>query len=160
MERSTHAARAHPAVRAIPFALALWTAMMIALTIPAQADLRAGLSTGTMKLGHTAMFFGWTVLVGLYTMVYRGNWSLRLPRLFLATVVFGAAIEILQTALPFGRTGSVIDILWNSAGAAPACVVLWLIRTHLKKRHDRVRHGPVQTTYHPEPGSASSDIEL
>lgn len=160
MNSPKRAASRHPAVRAIPFALALWTMAMIGLTIPAQADLRAGLSTGTMKLGHSAMFFGWTVLVGLYAMVYREKWSLRLPRLFLATVAFGATIEILQSALPFGRTGSVIDILWNSAGAAPACVVLWRIRTWSRSRRDVGDHGSVQTTYHPEPGSASSDIEL
>ncbi|TVR35353.1 MAG: VanZ family protein [Spirochaetaceae bacterium] len=112
----------------IPLLLAAWTAGMLALTMAPLEEVRAGISFSITKLGHTVLFFGWTVLAGLYVMVFRGNWGVRLVPLLIAGTLFGVAIELAQLLLPFGRSARLLDVVMNAIGAAAGCLVLQRVR--------------------------------
>ena len=109
---------------AIPMLLAGWTLAMLLLTLMPMAEVRGELPFIVTKLGHSVLFFGWTVLAGLYLMVFRRKWTIGLLPLFVAATLFGAGIEVAQQLLPFNRTGRVLDVIMNAIGAAGGCWAL------------------------------------
>ena len=92
------------------------------------------LSFTAAKLGHLVLFGGWTAIVGMTLMIWRGSERLNLKWLWIAAVTFGAVIEILQTALPFDREGSLLDVVINAVGVSAACLVLRKVqRNHVAR---------------------------
>ncbi|MFO7648196.1 MULTISPECIES: VanZ family protein [Halomonas] len=78
------------------------------------------------KLNHFVGYAGLAGLIGLA--------GVRLPRAFLAAVLFGIAIEVAQVPVPGRSGGDWADILANSLGAAFAVVLLHLLRRGLWPR--------------------------
>ena len=108
----------------IPTLLVGWTLGMLLLTLMPMEEVRAELPFGITKLGHTVLFFGWTALAGIYLMVFRRKWTIRLIPLFVTATLLGGGIELAQHLLPFNRTGSLLDVVMNAIGAATACWAL------------------------------------
>lgn len=93
------------------------------------------------KLGHFLIFFGWTLLYGLF-MFSKKRTEIKFVLIFLAGAVFGVSIEILQGILPIGRTMGASDALADISGSIVAIGILFLIKRrylssemekHLKK---------------------------
>ncbi|TVQ34861.1 MAG: hypothetical protein EA384_17000 [Spirochaetaceae bacterium] len=117
----------------VPLLLMAWTAVILVLTMAPLEEVRGEISFSITKLGHTVLFFVWTVLAGLYVMLFRGNRSVRLLPLLIAGTLFGAAIELLQLVLPFNRSARLLDVAMNAIGAAAACGVLHWLRRQLRQ---------------------------
>ena len=116
----------------IPVLFISWTLITLYLTLsPAQyiADVHL---FDFDKLGHFAMFGGWTGLVGLYIMIYKGRYNVNLLPLVIIGIVFGAFIEFLQWALPIYRSPSFMDMVANSLGCIAAWGVLRFIQRRIK----------------------------
>jgi hypothetical protein len=71
-------------------------------------------------------FLAWAVLTGLGLLF----WPSRPGRVTAFALFLGGLIEVLQSALPFGRDGDVRDLFGDSVGIASAlliwCVLRWL----------------------------------
>jgi VanZ family protein len=76
------------------------------------------------KVAHFGLFFGFTLL--FYLDRHAG-----LGRIFLISVIFAVAIELVQWVLPF-RDVEVADVLAGAAGAALATVALRLLGRHVR----------------------------
>jgi VanZ family protein len=92
---------------AAAFALGAMTILWFSLKpMPAQA------AAGQIdKVEHFAAYAGLTLL-GFLT------WGRASAMLVAGVLLFGVGVEIAQALLPTGRTGSVLDALANTAGAA------------------------------------------
>ena len=68
----------------------------------------------------------WLVLTGLGLLLStRRRWAIGV-----FTFAFGAAIEVLQATMPFGRDGDIVDLMADSVGIATA-YFLWRVAGHL-----------------------------
>lgn len=76
------------------------------------------------KVGHMALFGGWTFLLGLYQHINNDS-----PRnvwyFFLIGVSFGLIIELLQRFLPLNRHGGFGDLLFDAFGCL---IAVWLLK--------------------------------
>lgn len=108
--------------------LLLWSLATVLLTLLPGESIQPQVSRAIAKLGHVVLFGGWALLAGLSVVALRGMQRLNLRLLWIAAVTFGAIIEILQTALPFSREGSLLDVVINAVGVSAACLVLRRIR--------------------------------
>ena len=104
--------------------LLLWSLATVLLTLLPGESIQPQVSRAIAKLGHVVLFGGWALLAGLSVVALRGMQRLNLRLLWIAAVTFGAIIEILQTALPFSREGSLLDVVINAVGVSAACLVL------------------------------------
>lgn len=77
------------------------------------------------KLLHAIFYFGFTVL---WVLFFRTRPSVKSPLLFgfSLAVIYGAAIEVCQAVFTTGRSGDVLDVLANTAGALIAVLFLKL----------------------------------
>ncbi|MEX2639993.1 MAG: VanZ family protein [Balneolales bacterium] len=117
----------------------MWTLITIYFTlVPAQYMSEARLYQFD-KLGHFAMFGGWTGLIGLYWMIYRRNYDVNLLPLVIAGLLFGGLLEFLQFILPVNRSPSLLDMIANGLGCLTAGGVLKIIQNRAKNILTRVR---------------------
>lgn len=79
------------------------------------------------KIGHFIIFFGWTLLYGLF-MFTKKNTETRLILIFLAGSSFGILIEVFQGILPIGRHMDINDALVDIGGSFLAISVIFLIK--------------------------------
>jgi VanZ family protein len=79
------------------------------------------------KLGHFLIFFGWTLLFGLF-MFSKKRTEIKFILIFLIGSLFGISIEILQGILPIGRTMDMYDAVTDILGSFVAVVILFLIK--------------------------------
>lgn len=79
------------------------------------------------KAGHFFIFFGWTLLYGLF-MFTKQQTETKLVLIFFAGCFFGISIEILQEILPIGRTMDIWDALVDICGTVVAICILFLIK--------------------------------
>lgn len=79
------------------------------------------------KIGHFLIFFGWTLLYGLF-MFTRKQTETKLILIFLTGAFFGISIEFLQEILPIGRTMDAYDALVDICGSIAAIGILFLIK--------------------------------
>lgn len=83
------------------------------------------------KVIHFVFYFGFAVLAGLacrerkIMAVNRRNDYLKI---FLAALLFGTFIEVLQVTLTTWRSGDILDAVANSAGALAGTAFLWRFR--------------------------------
>lgn len=123
----------HPLiVKSIPWALVIWTLIIIYLTtFPSERIIDVSIFKYD-KIGHFLIFGGWTFLVGLIQLLTLGNIHKSLYPIPIAGIVFGAIIELLQYILPYKRFASWEDIIANTLGCLLAFVVLLYIRKKLR----------------------------
>lgn len=124
----------YPVLRkTIPALFILWTLITFYLTLsPAQYLAEVDVFQFD-KLGHFAMFGGWTGLIGLYLMLYKKDYNVNLLPLVIIGIAFGAFIEFLQLVLPVSRSASFMDMVANSLG----CLTAWAVLSFIQKRITR-----------------------
>ncbi|SHF30971.1 VanZ family protein [Streptoalloteichus hindustanus] len=110
-------------VRQLPFVVAML------LSVPILFTPESGVPTappGTDKVVHFTLFAA-MALTGLYA---------RLPRLPLVVglAIYAPLSEILQVALPLGRSFGVDDIVADLVGLAAAVLVGWLLARRAARR--------------------------
>jgi glycopeptide antibiotics resistance protein len=134
----------HPLfIQSIPWALVIWTLLIIYLTIAPSEQLIDVKLFQYDKLGHFVIFGGWTFLVGLIQIIYFGNLSRPLFPIPLAGTLFGIFIEGMQYVLPFRRHASFDDIIANTLGCLLAFAVLLLIRHYLRSLTNNSSSEPI-----------------
>ncbi|MEL7832568.1 VanZ family protein [Fodinibius sp. Rm-B-1B1-1] len=89
------------------------------------------------KLGHTLLFGGWSLALGLYLNIYK-NKHIKPWIVFACGVLFGLIIEILQYSLPVNRHADPIDFLFDVIGCL---IAVWVLKLVLPKNADK----PVET---------------
>lgn len=119
-------------VQSIPWVIAVWTMIILYLTMTPSDSLVDYKVFQYDKLGHAAIFGGWTFLLGMSQLVYRNKTSAALWPIALTGVLFGALIEFMQYALPFGRSASWSDIIANTVGCVLALIVLFYIKKNIR----------------------------
>ena len=101
---------------------AVAVAILLYMTLaPSKAVPGAGLIWD--KAEHAG---AWLVLTGLGLLLStRRRWAIGV-----FAIAFGAAIEVLQAAMPFGRDGDIVDLMADGVGGATA-YFLWRVAGHL-----------------------------
>lgn len=111
----------------------IWTLITLFLTlVPGRYIPHYGIFSFD-KLGHTALLFGWTYLLGLTMIDAR---KLAVSRIVLATffgIFFGGLIEILQYVLPFHRDADIFDFMADLVGCLIALLLLFASKRALSK---------------------------
>ncbi|MEX0778565.1 MAG: VanZ family protein [Balneolales bacterium] len=116
----------------IPLTVVVWTIITLYLTLsPTEYIAEAGVFQFD-KVGHFAMFGGWTGLIGLYLMIYKKNYNLNLLPLIIAGILFGAFVEFLQIVLPIDRSPGYMDMLANTLGCLTAYGILKILQSRAK----------------------------
>lgn len=103
-----------PAVRCV-FVLAI-AVLTYQSVVPATGS---SVVTHFDKLMHA---LGYAVLTGLLALAAP---RMGLVKLFVFPTIYGGAMEIAQSVMPYGRTGSVWDLLANMVGAAFIVLCVW-----------------------------------
>ncbi len=85
------------------------------------------------KLGHFLIFFGWTLLYGLF-MFEKKRTETKFILIFIIGCIFGIVIEILQGVLPIGRTMDIMDALTDIIASFIAMILLFLIKRRYLSR--------------------------
>ena len=78
------------------------------------------------KLGHLAVFGGWTFLVGYYRFLAAPE-AVNLFSIFFIGVSFGISVEILQYILPSNRVADLFDVAFDALGCFIATLLLYKI---------------------------------
>lgn len=78
------------------------------------------------KLGHLAIFGGWTFLVGYYRYISNPE-AINLFSIFFIGVLFGITVEGLQYILPLNRMADLFDVAFDALGCFIATLVLYKI---------------------------------
>ncbi len=112
----------------LPLLFSVWMVLLMYLTIAPPSMIKAASSFINPGLGHVILFGGWTVLLGFTLIINLKKIDVSLLLLWVAGVGFGAIIEILQLVLPYGRQGSVTDVLLNAVGCTIAVLILSFYR--------------------------------
>lgn len=79
------------------------------------------------KLGHFLIFFGWTLLYGLF-MFEKKRTETKFILIFIVGCIFGVTIEVLQGVLPIDRNMDLMDALTDVSASFIAMVLLFLIK--------------------------------
>lgn len=109
----------------LPLLLLGWMILALYLTLFPGDMLITAARWGNPKLGHVILFGGWTFLFGLNMMVYFRRPFFPIYITLLIGIFFGAAVEMMQGLMPFGRTGTLADIGFNTIGVGIAGLLLW-----------------------------------
>lgn len=111
----------------IKILLALTTVVILLLTMLPPDRIGDSKVFNYDKLGHFIIFFGWTLLFGLF-MFTKKQTEAKLLLIFLAGCIFGVSIEIFQGILPLGRTMDLNDALVDICGSIVAIGIIFLIK--------------------------------
>jgi VanZ family protein len=122
-------------IRIVPFLLLFWTAMVAYFTLSPADYLPESNLFGYDKLGHFGLFGGWTGLIGLFLVFYRGKESTSLWVIWIAGLLFSLLIEGAQGALPLGRTAEWADMFANALGCTTATGIIMLLRRSRFKKY-------------------------
>lgn len=85
------------------------------------------------KLGHFLIFFGWTLLYGLF-MFTKQRTETKFLLIFMAGCIFGVAIEIFQGILPIGRNMDLMDAISDILASFTAILLLFVIKRRYLSR--------------------------
>lgn len=108
----------------LPFMFGIWMIIVIYLTIAPPSMLKTASTVIHPGLGHVILFGGWTLLLGFTLLINLEKKDLSLFVLWISGILFGAFIELMQYIMPFGRSGSLVDIGLNTIGCTIAVYVL------------------------------------
>lgn len=126
----------HPILkRALPYILLVWTLIILYLTMAPSDTLPDSVIFDYDKLGHLAVFGGWTMFVGLFILVSLEKLYFPMKWIALSGFLFGGLIEILQYVTPFNRSASWADAVANGIGCAFAYFVLRYIQNDMIARN-------------------------
>lgn len=115
-------------IRISPYVFALLTIATIALTLlPAKHFESAQVFTYD-KFGHFILFFAWTLSFGMTAFFKHWSKFAHLAAVFVASVLFGLAIEIAQRLLPVNRAFEWADLAADGLGSLAAIGLLYLLR--------------------------------
>lgn len=112
----------------LPVLLIGWMFLALYLTLFPGEMLVTAARWGNPKLGHIILFGGWTFLFGLNMMVYFKRPFFPIYLMLIMGIIFGAVVEMMQFMMPYGRTGTLADIGFNTAGVMAAGLLLWIYR--------------------------------
>ncbi|MCC5934029.1 MAG: VanZ family protein [Balneolales bacterium] len=113
----------------LPLLLFGWMILAMYLTLFPGDMLVSAARWGNPKLGHVILFGGWTFLFGMNMMVFFNKPRFPVFLMILIGIIFGAIVELMQFAMPYGRSGMVSDIGYNAVGASLAGLMLWFYRS-------------------------------
>lgn len=125
----------------IKILLVLTTLIILLLTLLPASQMGRSKVFDYDKIGHFTIFFGWTLLYGLF-MLTKKYTETRLILIFIAGCLFGISIEIFQGILPIDRHMDINDALVDILGSLMAIGIIFLIKRryltsemerHLKK---------------------------
>lgn len=117
--------------KSIPWLIAVWTIIILFLTL-APSDSIPDIEIFTYdKLGHMVVFGGWTFLLGLMAITTPGKTGYNLWIIVISGIMFGAFIEFMQYITPFNRSASWYDIIANTIGCLIAYAALRWIQKDL-----------------------------
>lgn len=89
------------------------------------------------KLGHFLIFFGWTLLFGLF-MFTKKKTETKFVLIFIVGCAFGVAIEIFQEILPIDRNMDIFDALTDILASFTAMILLfWVKRRYLSRKMEK-----------------------
>lgn len=112
------------------FSLITCTVFILGGTLfPSEQDIPQGFWDND-KLVHFLAFLIWTFLFGLYRL-YKKDY--KLYPVFIAGLVFGALIELLQHLLPIHRSAELFDFIADGLGSGVAVILLLVIQKRLAK---------------------------
>lgn len=107
--------------------LVLTTLLILTLTMLPPDKLGESEVYDYDKLGHFLIFFGWTLLFGLY-MFTKKKTETKFVLIFIGGCVFGVAIEIFQEILPIDRDMDIYDALTDILASFTAMLLLFLVK--------------------------------
>jgi hypothetical protein len=108
----------------LPFLFGLWMIIVLYLTIAPPTMIKTASTIINPGLGHVILFGGWTLLLGFTLLINLERKDLSLFVLWISGILFGACIELMQYLMPFGRSGSFVDIGLNTIGCTIAVYIL------------------------------------
>lgn len=111
----------------IKILLALTTLLILFLTLLPASSMGNSKVFDYDKIGHFGIFFGWTLLYGLF-MFTKKHTETKLLLIFLAGCFFGISIEIFQGILPIDRHMELNDALVDIGGSLLAIGIIFLIK--------------------------------
>jgi VanZ family protein len=80
------------------------------------------------KIGHFALFFGWTLFFGLTAIFRQWNQFAHLAVLLVTALVFGFLIEVIQLWVPLGRSFDWQDWIADAIGSLVAIGLLYFLK--------------------------------
>lgn len=123
----------------LPYFFGLWMIIVIYFTMAPDVMVKPATKLLNPGIGHIILFGGWTTLLGFTLLVSFNKMNISLSFLWLAGVLFGGVIEILQSALPFERNGNWIDFGLNAIGCTIAVIVIYAYRSYRNSYIERVK---------------------
>lgn len=108
----------------LPLGMIVLTLVTLVLTLVPADFLGESRLWSFDKLGHLALFGGWTFFLGLYKNINSPS-SINAWLFFIAGVSFGILIELLQHFLPLNRHADFGDLLFDTLGCLLA---VWLLK--------------------------------
>lgn len=102
------------------------TAVTLALTLLPLDKVMPSQIWSYDKIGHLAIFGGWTFLVGYYRYLLNPA-TLNLFVIFIVGVIFGVGIEVLQYLMPLNREADFFDVAFDAVGCFLAVLALYKI---------------------------------
>ena len=119
--------------QSLPWVIALWTIIILYLTLAPSETLPKSSVFDYDKLGHMVVFGGWTFLVGLFIITTANKINYSMLRIAMTGFLFGATIEIVQYLAPFNRSASFADAIANGIGCIIAYYILIAIQRDILK---------------------------
>lgn len=121
----------------IKILLVLTTLIILLLTLLPAGQMGRSRVFDYDKFGHFTIFFGWTLLYGLF-MFTKKHTETKLILIFIAGCFFGITIEVLQEILPIDRHMDIHDALVDMLGSLVAIGIIFLIkRRYLSSEMER-----------------------
>ncbi len=121
----------------IKFLLILTTLIILLLTLLPASSMGNSKVFDYDKIGHFGIFFGWTLLYGLF-MLSKKHTETKLLLIFLAGCFFGISIEIFQGILPIDRHMDMNDALVDICGSSLAlAIIFWIKNRHLSSEMEQ-----------------------
>lgn len=120
----------HQVVRgAIPVFIFIWTASILMLTLLPSESIPEYKLFDFDKLGHLAVFGGWTFLTGLFILINMKRIRGRMWKVAILGFIFGTGIEIVQYLAPINRSASIADAVANTIG----CLIAWSVLKYIQR---------------------------
>lgn len=122
----------------VPTALVVVAILYLSLApdpLPDQEKLF--LFPGADKVVHFIMYWGLSITFcfDFYRKSYAKSEQLAMRAAFIASVIMGGVIEILQANMALGRSGDIVDFIADTAGVAIGLITGRLMWQHLHPKH-------------------------
>jgi glycopeptide antibiotics resistance protein len=120
----------HQAVRSsIPVIIFIWTLIILLLTLLPSESIPEYKLFDFDKLGHLAVFGGWTFLTGIFILINMKRIKGRMWKVAILGFIFGTGIELVQFLAPINRSASVADAIANTIG----CILAWVVLKYIQR---------------------------